>query len=1059
MAATSRHTPLLVRRPAGHSPRHWDDAAQRVLGHSGGLLRVLGGPGTGKTALIADAVADRIVRQDVDPERILVLTANRRAAIALRAAISERIRSTAPDLRTSREPLVRTVHSYAFGVLRLRAVWRGTPLPRLLSGPDQDATIRELLIGQVEEFGAASWPQRLRPAVRLPGFAAELRDLLVRAAERGIGPAELAELGRTHGRPEWVAAGAFWAEYEQVTVLRDGALDAQDLVSNAVTAFDADDELRDHEQARVRHVFVDDAQQLDPEQFQLVVRIGRTARECVVCGDPDQEVFSFRGADADLLADLDPAGERTVVLRVDHRMTPAVRAAVHRLTERMPGAGVTRELRGPAEEPDGATEAGRVDVRLFASAAQEAAWVADQLRRAHLLEGVPWSDMAVLVRSTVLSLPVLRRALLGVGVPLAVPGDVQPLARHPIVRAMLALIRIASGKALDEETAALLLSGPLGGADSLSMRRLRRGLRRLELTSGGGRSSGDLLVEVIESADVLIGLDEGAAGPVRRIADLLSLAREAVAGGQDVERVLWTLWSASGLEHRLAAQSARGGPGGAHADRDLDAILALFDAGGRYTDRLPGADAAGFAEYLAAQQFVGHSLAPATPQGEAVALLTAHASVGREWTVVAVPGVQEGQWPDLRVPGTLLGAETLVDLLAGVGDEPVSATAPLLAEERRLLRLAASRARTTLLVSAVRGEDEQPSRFLDELDGTIADAEAVDRPLRRPDRGLGLAELVGELRRAVCSPDEELGRRYRAARQLARLAAAGVPGADPATWYGLSEVSTEQPLFGDAEPEIRVSPSAVEVLDRCPLRWFVERHGGSDMAELPAITGRLVHALAEAAAKGASVDDLHEALDTAWRDVDAGAPWFSRRERLRVRRMLDSFLGWLVESRAELTEVAVEKDVEVRPERRPGGPWLRLRGRVDRLEVDAQRRPVVIDLKTSKQPQTRAQARENPQLAVYQLMVSLGAFGELDVSAEPGGARLLYVAKTTKKGPTELVQDPLDKEALAGWLEIVRDAAEACIGPSYRASENGDCDRCPARTSCPIHDEGRQVGE
>jgi RecB family exonuclease len=733
---------------------------------------------------------------------------------------------------------------------------------------------------------------------------------------------------------------------------------------------------------------------------------------------------------------------------------------VRRLTERMPGAGAQRELHGPdGEEAD----AGRVDVRLFASAAQEAGWVADQLRRAHLLEGVPWSDMAILVRSAVLALPVLRRALLAAGVPLAVPGDVVPLARHSVVRPFLELVRIAAGGAtLDEDTASMLLAGPLGGADPLSMRRLRRGLRRLELAAGGGRSSGELLVEVIESADALAALEDSAAAPVRRIADLLVLAREAVAGGQSVEQVLWTLWTASGLEHRLVPQSARGGPGGAHADRDLDAILVLFDAAARYTDRLPGADAAGFADYLAAQQIVGDTLAPSAPLGDAVALLTAHASVGREWAVVAVPGVQEGQWPDLRLRGTVLGVEALVDVLAGLDVDPhtLSATAPLLAEERRLLRLAASRAKRTLLVSAVRGEDEQPSRFLDELDGTVSDPDAVERPvLRQQERGLLLADLVGELRRVVGSADVELGRRYRAAKQLARLAEAGVPGADPGTWYGLPEVSTDEPLLGSADPEVRVSPSTVEVLSTCPLRWFVERHGGTDTMELPAITGSLVHALAQAAAEGATPGELVQALDTAWAEVDAGAPWFSRRERLRVRRMLDSFVRWLAESRAELTQVAVEKDMDVRPERRPGGPWLRMRGRVDRLEVDAQGRPVVIDIKTGKVPPTRAAAREHPQLAVYQLAVSLGAFGELDVSTEPGGARLLYVAKETKRGATELAQEPMDKEALQHWLEVVRDAAEACIGPSYQAAENDGCDRCPARTSCPLHDEGRQVGQ
>jgi superfamily I DNA/RNA helicase/RecB family exonuclease len=1058
-SASARLAPVLVRAPNRPAPpRH--GIVERVTGHAGGLLRVLGGPGTGKTTLAAELAADRILRGGADPENVLVLTANRRAAIALRAAISRRI--TGDGVRIAREPLVRTVHSYAFGVLRLQANLRGTPPPRLLAGPDQDVVIRELLAGDVAEFGAADWPERMRPALQLPGFAAELRDLLLRAAERGLGPEDLVELGHTHGRPEWVAAGRFGAQYEEVTLLRGAigaesfggaapALDAAELVTSALVAFDTDASLRDREQARVRHLVVDDAQHLDPQQFQLIVRVGRTAHESVLFGDPDQAVFSFRGAEAALLADLDPSGDRTVVLHVDHRMAAAVRTAVRRMTDRMPAAGPRRDLHGPSD-PDG-----RVEVRLFASAAQEAGWVADQLRRAHLLDGVPWSDMAVLVRSAVRSLPVLRRALLAAGVPLVVPADALPLAQHPVVRPFLELVRVAaSGSPLDEETAAMLLAGPLGGADALSMRRLRRGLRRLELAAGGGRSSSELLVEVIESADALAALEQGAAYPVRRVAALLALARAKVDDG--IEQVLWQLWQASGLERRLVAQSARRGPSGAHADRDLDAILELFDTAARYTDRLPGASVTGFFEYLAAQQIVGDTLAPSAPQGEAVALLTAHAATGREWTFVAVPGVQEGQWPDLRLRGTVLGVEKLIDVLAGFEDESLSSVAPILAEERRLLRLAASRARQTLLVSAVRGEDEQPSRFLDELDGTAADPHAVARPVRPPERGLGLADLVGELRRVVCAADTEPARAQRAARQLARLASAGVPGADPDSWYGLPEISTEEPLWTE-DSEVRVSPSTVEVLTRCPLRWFVERHGGTDTVDLPSITGNLVHALAQAAAEGATQDELRDALDKAWAEVDAGAPWFSRRERLRVQRMLDAFLAWLVASRSELTEVAVERQLDVRPERKPGGPWLRMRGRVDRLEVDAEGRPVVVDIKSGKTPVTKASVPNHPQLAVYQLAVSLGAFGELDVSTEPGGARLLYVAKETKRnGATELVQPPLDKEALQGWLEVVQNAAAACLGPTYQATENADCARCPARTACPLHDEGRQVG-
>ena len=1057
-------SPLLVRRSPETRPRpQWDSAARRVFDHGGGFLRVLGGPGTGKTTLLAEVAADRVLRGGSDPESVLVLTANRQAAVAMRARITRLLTSDEEPgeavLRTVREPLVRTVHSYAFAVLRAKAVLAGDPPPRLLSGPEQDALVRELLAGDVED-GALKWPERLRPAIGLPGFTAELRDLLLRATERGLGPEDLIELGYAQGREEWIAAGRFGRQYEEVLLLMGGdsspslapALDAAELVDSALLAFHADPELLETERRRVRHVFVDDAQHLDPQQYELLKQIGSTAHEFLLAGDPDQAIFSFRGADPDLLVAADPLERATVVLSQGHRMTPEVRAAVHGLAARLPG-------RSPAREVTGADGEGTVQVRLLASAAQEASWVADQLRRAHLIDEVPWSEMAVIARSATRSLPVLQRALLAAGVPVAVPGDELPLAQQPAVRPLLAVLRCAAVPGtLDEDTAAMLLSSALGGADPLALRRLRRGLRRLEMAAGGDRASGELLVEVIESNDRLAALEDAEAVPARRIAGLITEARKDIAAHRSVEVVLWNLWQNCRLESRWVAQSSRRGTPGMQADRDLDAIVGLFEAAAKYVDRLPGSTVEGFADYLAAQRIAGDSLAASAPVGEAVAVLTAHSAAGREWTVVAIPGVQEGSWPDLRLRGSLLGVERMVDLVHGMDPaDKVSAVAPLLAEERRLLLVAASRARTTLMVSAVRGEDEQPSRFLDELDDLTTDA--VERPTFTPERGLVLAELVGELRRVLCDDESEPERRRRAAVQLARLAEAGVPGAHPDSWYGLPEVTTGDPLWTE-DHTVSVSPSTIEVLAKCPLRWVVERHGGQDPAELASITGTLVHALAQAAASGADEKELRVKLDEAWTAVDAGAPWFSRRERIRVEKMLDTFLDWLASSRTQLTQVAVEEEMLVDVPKQPGGPWLKVRGRVDRLETDAEGRPIVVDLKTGKQPVSRDDAQAHPQLAVYQLATSLGGFTHLGLGTEPGGARLLYVAKEDKKtGAVERSQAPLDEQGVRVWLEAVQDAAGSSTGPDYTARENADCDRCPARTACPVHSSGRQVGQ
>src|SRR5690606_27604842 len=436
----------------------------------------------------------------------------------------------------------------------------------------------------------------------------------------------------------------------------------------------------------------------------------------------------------------------------------------------------------------------------------------------------------------------LRRALLAAGVPIAAPPDELPLARQPAVVPLLLVLRCATRPDdIDADAASALLTSPLGSADPMRMRRLRRGLLRLH---AGARPAGEpaeaeragsdpLLVGLLRDAaqgrpDPLAALPPQETAPLRRVATLLAIAGDAARDGESAEEVLWRVWQASGLGPRLRDASARGGPVGAAADRDLDAVLALFDAAARYADRLPGASVASFVEYLADQQLPGDSLAPRAPQGDAVSLLTAHAARGREWDVVAVPSVQEGSWPDLRLRGSLLGNERLVDVVSGVAEPTVSRMAPLLAEERRLFYVACSRARPTLLVSAVQADDEQPSRFLDELDPMPATS--ADRPVHRPGRSLVLAELVGELRRAVCAPGdgpEADARRRRAALQLARLAEAGVPGAHPDDWYGLAPVSTDAPLRppGQAVP---VSPSDVEQIVRGDLRWGLGPRGRDD---------------------------------------------------------------------------------------------------------------------------------------------------------------------------------------------------------------------------------------
>jgi hypothetical protein len=178
-----------------------------------------------------------------------------------------------------------------------------------------------------------------------------------------------------------------------------------------------------------------------------------------------------------------------------------------------------------------------------------------------------------------------------------------------------------------------------------------------------------------------------------------------------------------------------------------------------------------------------------------VRILTAHAAKGLEWDLVVVAGVQEGIWPDLRLRGSVLGSDELVDVIAGREMETVGRLSAMLDEERRLFYVAASRARERLIVTAaVAGDGEQqPSRFLAELAGgdppAHSDRDGADDP-----GSMNLPSLVARLRIAVADTDAPAERRAAAAGLLAELAAAAVPGADPDQWWGLAELSDARPL-------------------------------------------------------------------------------------------------------------------------------------------------------------------------------------------------------------------------------------------------------------------------
>lgn len=1025
-----------------------------------GTVRVLGGPGTGKSTLLINTAVDHITA-GTDPESVLLLTGSARMGADARAAITARLLGAGTH-GVVREPLVRTVHSYAFAVLRLAAQRNGDPPPRLITTAEQDGIIRELLAGDLEDGvnSPVGWPEQLWPALSTAGFATELRDLLARCTERGVDPRALQRLGRSAGRPEWLAAGRFAQAYEQIMLLRSAvgmaapqatvpALGAAELVGAALDALGTDADLLAAERARISLLLVDDAQHLDPQAALLVRVLAARVGLTVIAGDPDQSVFGYRGADPALLRDHSDATP-AITLSQSYRCAPAVAAAISGIARRLPGVGPARVLEGNPERGQG-----EVTLRMAATPHAENAFIADALRRAHLVDGVPWSQMAVVVRSIPRVGAALARALSSAGVPVQATGPDLGLAQQPAVAALLTVLEATASGRLDGDSAISLLTGPIGRVDPVTLRQLRRALRRVD-GSTPPRDFTDLLVAAIDSEPA--GLSAEHAKPLRRLRSVLAAARRSQRDGADPRYTLWQAWNACRLQPRWLAASERGGTIGAQADRDLDAVTALFDVADQYVSRTAGATLRGLVDHVVTLG-TSMSASEASRQTEAVAVLSAHAALGREWDFVVIAGVQEGLWPNTVPRGGILGTQRLVDVLDGVAapdDRAVSTRAPLLAEERRLLMAAMGRARTRLLVTAVDsdGGDESllPSLFCAEL-AEVATEYVPLPPLAAP-RVLLPSAVVGRLRAVVCAPEGAVDDESRscAATQLARLAAAGVPGADPAQWHTMTSLSTEEPLWSDPEHVVTLSPSTLQMLTDCPLRWLLERHGGSDGRDVRSTVGSLLHALVSDSGKteGQLINDLEK----VWEDLPFEAKWYSDNELSRHREMFETFTRWRTDSRTQLTEIATEIDVDgVIVEPGPDGPGVQVRGRLDRLERDQAGRLVVVDLKTGKSPVTKDDAQKHAQLATYQLAVAAGLLPHGD---EPGGGRLVYLGKAGAAGATEREQDPMTPDTRTDWLGTVAAAAAATAGPQFAARVNDGCANCPVRSSCPAQAVGER---
>lgn len=1038
--------------------------------------RVLGAPGSGKTALVVEAYARFRDIPGWGEQDVLILAANRAVASRLRQRVEGRV------ARAMGGTPVRTPASYAFSIVQRYAALHGVVASRLLTGTVHDTIIQQVLSERLSRNEFVELRERFSAEVILGDvFRSEIRDLSRILDDFAMTSAELASLLQpAAGAPAdanapsadqqmlWAAAAEITSVVQhQMRVERPEELTSSELLSHAASVISADEAL-----AVPKLVLIDDAQELGEGALSLLAALANRGTRIWVFGDPDLATSAFHGERTTVLSGLSfelrrrgvltEAAEAAVTLSHVHRHNSELRTFIRQLSGRVGTAGVggQRTAESFSGHPLSATPT--LEFAAVSSTAEQLGAVAHRLRRRHLGidTGVtqPWNSMAVICRTRA-EVARAARTLAGHQVPTNVATGGLVLREHQLVRELIILTQYACGlRELQSRDIWELLSGSVGGVDPIAIRRFRAELRLREQRTARAEDREVRTVDALMSAAFFAPgdapvIDARSGRQLLRIGRLVERARAIHERGGTAREVLWEIWEGTKLADALQATALeQRGTAADHAHLTLDAVMGLFFALQRHEEQDSTQPIAELLSGLLTNAVAEDSLA-ARSERDVVTITTPQGAVGMEFDLVCVLGPQDGTWPNLRARGSLLGLTALERWLRG--NEPSQPSRrDTLHDELRLFLHSCARTTNELLVVAVTDEDHHPSPFFG-----FGSAYLRDAPL--PSSRLTLRGVVAEMRRRVTITPSDVV----AVHSLVALAQDKAAGAHPDEWYGVQPLSNAAPLTdleNDERALVSVSPSRMEASERCPLDWVISQLGGAPAGAAQQL-GTLLHFAFERGEELRTPEQIFEAVAAQWSQLNFEAEWQSQRS-LAVAREISVGIAEYLADFAQSARTLVGTEV---PLKLPLGRAL-LKGSADRLEAleraDGTVELSVVDLKTGSKFPSANEIVSHAQLQAYQLGIIEGGYhlpGESEaIAGSNGGARLLYVdpgVRTTRGADAGssfrvAAQPQLSSDVQEAFVARVAAAAEVMAAGTFTARVEHHCsDPHALGGSCALH--------
>ena len=651
-------------------------AQRQAVTETEGFVRVIAGAGSGKTRALSHRFAYLVEELGILPGNILCVTFTNKSANEMR----QRIHQLTGDNDTG---YINTFHGFCVSILQEDS--HAVQYPRsflVLDNSDIDAMLQIIY----EERGLS------------------LRDMTFSAAR------DMIEVQKLFKRPDYyqdmitLSLDTLKEKFDQADSPTDiifygylyqekkcFGLDYNDLIKFSLYIFQEHPDIRLKWQQRLEYIMIDEFQDIDALQYELMEVLCGYHKNLFIVGDPDQTIYTWRGADVKYLLDLDQhfPGTKTVMMTENYRSTPEILAAANSLIEKNTHR-IPKRL--TATLPAGAP----VVCRFAPTQEAEADWMAGEMAHLHG-EGAAYRDMTVLYRAHYVSRSV-EEALLRAKIPYTIYSGVPFFGRMEIKDA-LSYLRLIAYK------------------DDLSFRRVANvpkrnlGKRRMAFLEEAAQKDGTSLYQTLrDNLEDPLFRGTGAA----RLVELVELVERYAAGheGCPVSEVLSALLDDSGYEKMLRTEGSQ---------ERLDNLAELKQSVYEYETTC--------GEEVTLEHYLTHvalfTNADAAEAGDKVKLMTVHAAKGLEFPYVFLCGMSEGIFPSRKVR-TLQGME----------------------EERRLAFVALTRAEKGLYLSSAEGRNfdgspRYPSRFVLDIDpglltfpvpprdGLVREArEAIDRSRR-----------------------------------------------------------------------------------------------------------------------------------------------------------------------------------------------------------------------------------------------------------------------------------------------------------------------------------------